>query len=914
MIRPLLLILLLIYNLSAHQHLTQEEKYYISNHIVKIGMVKDYYPFSYQENGKIKGFSYEYFKLLASKVNLKYKIEINNWSTTLGKFKNKEIDIIDAISHTKQRESYTLFTEPYFNIPNVIFSRKNSINNYTNLQSLKGKKIGITKDIYYFDIIKNLNLFELVIYKNSREKMKALAHGKIDASFNNLTSGQKYILQGGYTNIEVLDELDHPMVKKEDLRLGITKENSMLYSIMKKAQNLLSNEEKSKLTQKYFGISTNKLDHNDQIQSIQKVADSIVEYVWSYRLDLIIESLKRWLDVLNYKMISFHDQELNEYISVWYEDGIIKHQITSYKPNIKDIEIYQRLDLNIQKNGINLGNISVYYQKVNNNITLTLQEEKYLQSKKTFTMCVDPDWEPYEKITIGGQYVGVASEFIKLIESKIGKKFTLIPTQTWNQSLEYIKKGECEILPFLNQTQNRNRYLNFTPFVYSESEVIIAKNDVTYLDNFTSLHGKTVGLVKGFRTDDYIQKNHPEISIVYIKNHEEGLKLVSQGKIDATINSLLGTAYLIRKLNLANIKIAGKTELFNQYRIGVIKNDPLLHSILTKVILDISQKEKDNILSNWLSVKFENKVDYTLVFQVLFITSVILLIIGYWTYRLNIENRKRLLAEKKLKKLNSELENRISTTINEIQKKEKVLLHQSRLVQMGEMLSMIAHQWRQPIGAINSAVLAINLKVTAKTSERELTPEESKELLNYIIDKNQNITNYIQFLSSTIDDFRDFFKPDIAKETIALSELVDNALKIVEESIKVKNISLKVNIINDITLELHQNELVQVILNLIKNAEDQLIEKNIKYPYIIIEIVKENQLYCINVCDNGGGIPNSIIEKVFDPYFSTKSKNGTGIGLYMSKLLIEDHNNGKLYASNSQEGAVFSIQFQAPKK
>jgi len=177
-IKLFMLINTFLFVLQAEE-LTSLEKEYLNKHTIKIAMTKDYYPFTYEENGKINGFSYEYFKLLASKVNLKYEIQLNYWSTNLKNFRDKKIDIIDGISYTKQREPFTNFTDPYFSIPNVIFAQKNSIKNYNGLESLKGMKVGITKGIYYYNTIKDLNLFELVEFENSREKMKALAYGKI---------------------------------------------------------------------------------------------------------------------------------------------------------------------------------------------------------------------------------------------------------------------------------------------------------------------------------------------------------------------------------------------------------------------------------------------------------------------------------------------------------------------------------------------------------------------------------------------------------------------------------------------------------------------------------------------------------------------------------------------------------------
>lgn len=242
--------------------LTKEEKEYLNQNKIKVAMIKDYYPFSYQKNNKVNGFSFEYFKLLASKVDMKYDIQIDDWSANLDDFKNKKIDIIDAISYTKQREDFTSFLDAYFEIPNVIFSKKDTIKDYKGLVSLKGKRVGITKDIYYFKAIEDLNLFELVVFENSREKIQALAYGKIDAAFNNLISGQKYAIQGAYSNIEILDELSTPTVKKEDLRLGVRKENPILFSILQKATNSITPTEKLNLIKKYFGCYFEKIYNN----------------------------------------------------------------------------------------------------------------------------------------------------------------------------------------------------------------------------------------------------------------------------------------------------------------------------------------------------------------------------------------------------------------------------------------------------------------------------------------------------------------------------------------------------------------------------------------------------------------------------------------------------------------------------
>lgn len=243
------------------------------------------------------------------------------------------------------------------------------------------------------------------------------------------------------------------------------------------------------------------------------------------------------------------------------------------------------------------------------------------------------------------------------------------------------------------------------------------------------------------------------------------------------------------------------------------------------------------------------------------------------------------------------LEEQVELEVEKNRKKDQTLLQQSRLAQMGEMISMIAHQWRQPLSAISATSATLELK--AKIGQ--LDNDE-------IVKKAHDISNFSQHLSHTIDDFRNFFKPNKEKKYTTYDDLIASVLNIIEVSILNQNIQLVQELHCHKSFLTYSNELRQVILNLIKNAEDILIEKSIQEPFIKIETFEENGDYILEISDNGGGIPPEISEKVFDPYFSTKTeKNGTGLGLYMSKIIIEEHCAGKLSIYNNKYGAVFKI-------
>ncbi|NPA60217.1 MAG: GHKL domain-containing protein [Epsilonproteobacteria bacterium] len=253
-----------------------------------------------------------------------------------------------------------------------------------------------------------------------------------------------------------------------------------------------------------------------------------------------------------------------------------------------------------------------------------------------------------------------------------------------------------------------------------------------------------------------------------------------------------------------------------------------------------------------------------------------------------------------LSELNKNLEKKVKIEVDKNILKDKQLIYQSRLAQMGEMISMIAHQWRQPLAAISSAAIGLKLKTTLKKVDEKL-----------ILEICEKIIYSSSHLSKTIDDFRDFYKSNKEKKDVTFSEIVKGVLNIVQASMKNKNIEIEVDLNFNDTLRTYPNELKQVLMNLIKNAEDALLESRVENPKIMIKTYKENQKCVLEVSDNAGGIDEKIISKIFDPYFSTKkAKDGTGLGLYMSKTIIQEHCNGKIYGYNNEVGAVFKIELE----
>ena len=229
---------------------------------------------------------------------------------------------------------------------------------------------------------------------------------------------------------------------------------------------------------------------------------------------------------------------------------------------------------------------------------------------------------------------------------------------------------------------------------------------------------------------------------------------------------------------------------------------------------------------------------------------------------------------------------------------EYLLMQQSKLATMGEMIGHIAHQWRQPLAQLGG----IFMNLDAAYAHKEL----NQEAMNKHIEKGNML---IKYMSQTIDDFRHFFEPNQTEEYFDVIRYVENAIHIIEASLTYYHIELEVICDDDIPqVKGYASEFSQVILNLLDNAKDVFIERDILVPKITIHISASKKKVMISIADNAGGIDAEFIDKIFGIYFSTKhKKGGSGLGLYMSKLILEKKGMGTIKVSNIEEGALFAI-------
>ncbi|MDY0193175.1 MAG: PAS domain-containing sensor histidine kinase [Aliarcobacter butzleri] len=255
-------------------------------------------------------------------------------------------------------------------------------------------------------------------------------------------------------------------------------------------------------------------------------------------------------------------------------------------------------------------------------------------------------------------------------------------------------------------------------------------------------------------------------------------------------------------------------------------------------------------------------------------------------------------AKSQLENLNSSLEKRIEDEIKKNTKQQHMIMQQNKLAQMGEMIENIAHQWRQPLAQINSSIILIDAILEKHNFKDTLVENKLTEI--------ESLTSY---MSKTISDFKNFFNPNKKKTIFNVEEAIQKANDVLKGLINSHHIQVEINIEKDLKINSYLGELQQVILIIINNAIDALIHMNIHFPKILINAYTDNESLVIHIEDNALGINSDLLDKIFEPYFTTKHKaQGTGLGLYIAKMIVENSLLGFLSVENKQNGAGFTIK------
>lgn len=277
-------------------------------------------------------------------------------------------------------------------------------------------------------------------------------------------------------------------------------------------------------------------------------------------------------------------------------------------------------------------NLDEFIYNPKSNFYLTSHEKEYLLKKRNITMCIDPNWMPFEKFE-GKKYIGMSADYFKLVSEKLPVKITVIPTKSWEESVAFAKERKCDIMSLVMATPKRKEYLNFTDPYLKIPLVMATKIDAPFITNFASLKNKRVGIAKGYAFLELLKLKYPTLDIVEVENLQDGLQKVINGSIYGYIGTLASIGYSFQKNFTGELKIAGKFDGSWDLGIGVRSDDTVLLHVLQKIILSIDEKEKQKILNDWLAINYEKSLDYTIVFEIVAGFILMLLLVTFFYFR-----------------------------------------------------------------------------------------------------------------------------------------------------------------------------------------------------------------------------------------------------------------------------------------
>jgi signal transduction histidine kinase len=509
-------------------------------------------------------------------------------------------------------------------------------------------------------------------------------------------------------------------------------------------------------------------------------------------------------------------------------------------------------------------------------------------NEKVYKVAVLKDWKPYYYVDDKNIPHGFAVDIFEDIADNIGLKYEYKKFDDWHPLWKSLEQGGIDIIPNVGITDSRKDILNFSKPLDTFDIGLFKRKDSYNIKTENDLKDKIVAVVIRNICVKLISDKITDQKVTY-QNYKRAIAALSSGEADAMCYPRPLLVNQLQQMDLEeDIVFFGKPLQEIKRAFGIVKSEEQVLKLIDKEISKIKQSGKyEKIYTKWFTKHSDIELSYEQLIMIisLLIISILLIII--------LVSRKRWLVTQ------SFLEHEITKKTKEVNvlkdeemRNQKLLLNQSKVAAIGEMLGNIAHQWRQPITIIS--MKTANIKSSIELEE-ELSNEE-------LIEFADSITEQCKYLSKTINDFRNFYTADSnIKENFNIKESILKTEDLIIDAFKDNNITI-VNNLEDVYINSNESTFIQSLINICNNSKDAIKIKNIPddQRYLFITLTNVNNNAILHIKDSGGGIDESIIEKIFEPYFTTKFESkGTGIGLYMTNQIITKHLDGKIEVKNS---------------
>lgn len=561
-------------------------------------------------------------------------------------------------------DKITLLAAIFQSSADILIALKNS--DISTLKDLKNKRIMITgnaqNDLIYLSMLfsNNISIDDLIIQKHSFD-IKDLVDKKTDLMASYI-SNEPYRLKKEYG-------LDSIVFAPKD------------YGFDFYGDILFTHEDRTK-------------SNTNEVMKFKKASLKGWEYAFA-NIDETIALIQEKYNTQNKSKESLQYEAIELQKLAYYNTKELGHL------DVNKIErIYDAYKLmGIAKEQINFK--SFIFDDTLMSSLLTKKEKAFLKRKKILKLCIDPNWMPFEMFTDKGEYIGLSSEYFELFSKQINIPIKPIKTNNWSETLDFMKKRKCDVLSLAMETPSRKKYMDFTSIYMQMPLVLATKLNVTFVDNFKQLKNKKIGIVKDYAYAELIKHKYPYINIVEAKNTKDGLTKVVNEEIFAFIGAVADISYFTQKDFIGEVKISGKFKENLNLSIAVRNDEPILLPIFNKLITNLEDDFKNKITNKYMAIKYDPKINHSLLWKSSIIFIIIILTTFYWTYTIRKEKQK---AELLLIKL--------EFARNQLKEKNKELKHIARTDKLTELYNRVklddalmkelsrANRYHHPLGII----------------------------------------------------------------------------------------------------------------------------------------------------------------------------------------------------------------------
>ncbi|MBF0320142.1 MAG: transporter substrate-binding domain-containing protein [Nitrospirae bacterium] len=834
----------------------QQKKWLPTHNKIRLGVFQDVPPFEFtDEKGHFTGIAADYMQQVSSRLGISYdKIENIRSDEIKAMLKANRIDVIPCLGETQERKNYLIFTKPYVEVPIGIITQKSS--SLMSLNDLRGKKAAIVSGYDEEDLIKRDHAYiKIVSVPAMEDGLKAVSFGDVDALIANVFSATYHTEKAGISNLKIASNTGY-MYRPA---IAVRKDWPELAGMIDNTLSGMGAAQKEEIYKRWvrvekFGLTGSKrLLLTLLIVTTVAVMSVFLLFMWKERLKTRVAEKTRELELSKKELEKAHSE--------------LEKRVNERTAALR--EANEQLKVEIA-------------QKQSAEEALIASETKY---RSLFSSMSDP--VALHEVIYDDH--GHAVDYRVLDVNPAYEATMGIPRERAVGTLSGVLFGEHAPRELFAGVA-----LKGVPVALETYFPAIGKH--FHLSVFSPAKGRFAVIFS---------------DITEHKQLDDALK-ASEEKFRELADLLPAIVFEIDEKGCFTFTNRCSREMF-----GLAKGDIEVGLDIFKIIADDNVGSFKEHLAKVIEgqqscggamFKLKSR-DGRIVPAFVYANAIIHDGVAVGVRGVAVDITERVLFEKELnekslqlERLNMDLEDRVREEIAKTIEQQHVLIQQSRLASMGEMIVNIAHQWSQPLSALN--LILINIRDASDYGELDKPSVE---------DFTSKGRQQIKKMAGTIDEFRNFFKPDKEKESFNAVKSIKDALMLLSGSFRNYLISTALNSTEDIAIYGYPHEFSQVMLNILSNAKDAITQHRSVDGMItidvVVEVVKEGKTVAIDVTDNGGGIDGDLIGKVFDPHFPAKGH--ASIGLHMSKRIIEDHLNGTIVVQNVEGGARYTIVLPA---